>query len=69
MLEAAAVSRRRAVDYDPSVHCSVLAFAGSVLLYHRNQRLNAIQYGLGLILDGGGATDEVQILLMHVLKM
>ncbi len=44
-----------------SRHDSAIVVAGSVLLYHRNPKMCRIQMANGLILDQGGATDEVCI--------
>ncbi len=36
-----------------------VAFAACVLLFHRNPHVSLVQHVLGLLLDHGGATDEV----------
>lgn len=44
--------RVRSTEY--SVGC-----AGAILLFQRNIQLSRVQHSIGLILDQGGATDEV----------
>jgi hypothetical protein len=56
MLKAAVLKHG---DYKDQKEMARLMAVGSLCLFNRNQEMSRLQSALGLVLDDGGATDEV----------